>query len=125
MRIKSIVIAIFIVALYAVAAGAAQIQVTWDANTETDLAGYKVYFGTAPGQYSTPVTVTAPSYTLQGVTDKTTYYVAVSAFDTSGNESALSDEVSVYVPDVTPPAKPTGLLQRLIAWLRGLFGGLA
>lgn len=125
MRIKSIVIAIFIVALYAVAAGAAQIQVTWNANTESDLAGYKVYFGTAPGQYSTPVTVTAPSYTFQGATDKTTYYVAVSAFDTSGNESALSDEVSIYVPDVTPPAKPTGLLQRLIAWLKGFFGGLA
>lgn len=125
MRIKSIVIAIFIVTLYAVAAFSAQILVTWDANTEPDLAGYKVYCGTASGQYGAPVTVTTPSYTFQGATDKTTYYVAVSAIDTSGNESALSDEVSVYVPDVTPPAKPTGLLQRLIAWLKGIFGGLA
>lgn len=111
--------------LVSVLAQAAQIQVSWNANTEPDLAGYKVYMGTAPGQYSTPVTVTTPSYTFQGATDKTTYYVAVSAFDTSGNESALSDEVSIYVPDVTPPAKPTGLLQRLIAWLKGIFGGLA
>ena len=111
--------------LVSVLAQAAQVQITWNPNTETDLAGYKVYAGTAPGQYGAPITVTAPSYTFQEVTDKTTYYIAVSAFDTSGNESALSDEVSVYVPDVTPPAKPTGLLQRLIAWLKGLFGGLA
>lgn len=111
--------------LVSVLAQAAQVQITWSPNTETDLAGYKVYYGTAPGQYSAPITVTTTSYTFQGATDKTTYYVAVSAFDTSGNESALSDEVSIYVPDVTPPAKPTGLLQRLIAWLKGFFGGLA
>lgn len=113
------------ICLLSILAQAASIQVTWDANTESDLAGYKVYYGTAPGQYGAPVTVTTPSYTFQGATDKTTYYVAVSAIDTSGNESALSDEVSIYVPDVTPPAKPTGLLQRLLTWLKGLFGGLA
>lgn len=122
MRIKSIVIAIFIVALYAVAAFSAQIQVTWNANTETDLAGYKVYTGTAPGQYGAPITVTAPSYTFQEVTDKTTYYIAVSAFDTSGNESIKSEEVSVFIPDSTAPAQPKGLMQRLLAWLKKTLG---
>ena len=110
--------------LVSVLAQAAQIQVSWNANTETDLAGYKVYAGTAPGQYGAPVdvgNVTAYTATLTPATG-TTYYFALTAYDTSGNESVKSDEVSVYVPDVTPPAKPTGLLQRLLAWLKGLFG---
>jgi fibronectin type 3 domain-containing protein len=99
----------------------ASIQVTWNPNTESDLAGYKVYYGTASGVYGEPITVVNPAYTLTTVQDKTTYYFAISAFDTSGNESEKSNEISIYVPDVTPPAKPTGLMQRLVAWLKSIF----
>jgi hypothetical protein len=68
---------------------------TWSSNTETDLVGYKVYIGTAPGVYSTntPVGMVA-SYTFSNLALGTTYYFAVSACDTSGNESALSPAVS-------------------------------
>ncbi len=67
----------------------------WDANNEADLAGYRVYVGLASGAYSTSIDVgTVTSYTLTGLATGTTYYFAVTAYDTSGNESAPSNEVS-------------------------------
>lgn len=67
-------------------------------NSETDLAGYKVYVGTAPGLYSYPgspiVIGRTDNYAITGLPVGQTYYFAISAFDDSGNESALSSEVS-------------------------------
>ncbi len=85
---------------------AASIRVSWNANTDTDLAGYKVYYGTQSNTYGTPANVTSgTSYDITSVEAGTTYYTAVSAFDTSGNESAKSTEQSITVPaaDTTPP----------------------
>lgn len=73
----------------------------WDANTETDLAGYRVYKGTGSGQFDTPI-VTLPanatSYEATGLQKGNTYFFVVTAFDTSGNEGPLSNEVTVVVP---------------------------
>ena len=71
---------------------------SWSLNTESDIAGYKIYVGTAPGLYMYPgspfiVGVTG-SYTIGGLPSGQTYYFAVSAFDTFGDESGLSSEVS-------------------------------
>ncbi len=74
---------------------AAQIKLAWDANTESDLAGYRVYFGTTSGAYTNPVGVgNVTQYTLGGLTPGQTYYIAVTAFDTSEHESDYSNEVS-------------------------------
>jgi large repetitive protein len=85
---------------------ATSLQVTWTADTDSDLAGYKVYWGTASGAYGTPASVTSGTlYDISSVQAGTTYYVAVSAYDTSGNESAKSTQQSITVPasDTTPP----------------------
>lgn len=92
-------------------AQAADLQVTWNANTEGDLAGYRVFCGTAPGVYTAKVTVgkDATSYLLAGLDEGTTYYVALTAFDTSANESGFSAEVSASTGDQAAPDPPTGL----------------
>ena len=71
---------------------------TWTANGEPDLAGYKIYIGTASGTYDAPgsafVTGKVTSYTVSNLPKSQTYFFAISAYDSAGNESALSAEVS-------------------------------
>ncbi|MDL1888975.1 hypothetical protein FBQ96_05245, partial [Nitrospirales bacterium NOB] len=62
-------------------------NLAWNANSETDLAGYKVYWGTSSGRYGSPVDVgKATSYLFSNLKVGSTYYFAVTAYDQSGNE---------------------------------------
>lgn len=80
-------------------AWAQSVTLEWDANTETDLAGYKVYFGTASRTYGTPITLgKVTTYTVTGLTPGVTYYFAVTAYNTAGLESGFSNEVSATIP---------------------------
>jgi hypothetical protein len=68
---------------------------TWSANTEQDLQGYRVYMGTQTGVYSAPVSVgNTTTYTVGNLTGGRTYYFSVTAVDSVGNESQYSSEVS-------------------------------
>ena len=70
-------------------------NLTWTANTEPDLAGYKVHIGTQPGIYNPPITLgTVTTYTATNLTSGKTYYFCVSAFDSAGNDSPCSAEIS-------------------------------
>jgi hypothetical protein len=77
------------------------ISLAWDANSESDLAGYKLYYGTASGVYSNSVDVGMATqsggtvtYTLTGLTSGQIYYIVATAYDTSNNESGYSNEVN-------------------------------
>ncbi len=89
--------------------GNQQVDVTWDANTEPDLAGYKVYRRTVAGGATTSLTefpIAANSYNDTGLAAGTTYYYLISAVDLSGNESPLSAEISVATNAAPPPPPP-------------------
>ncbi len=65
-----------------------------DGTALTDLAGFKVYYGTASGSYTQVVNVGyVTTYTVNNLTSGT-YYFAVTAYDTSGYESGYSNQVS-------------------------------
>ncbi len=75
-----------------------------DGTPLTDLAGYKVYYGTTSGGYSSSVDVGNVTSTKVGnLAKNVTYYFAVTAYDTAGNESIYSNEVYKLIPDLIPP----------------------
>ena len=81
----------------------------WAANSESDLAGYKVYQGTTTGSYGPSIDVkNVTTYTVSNLQADMTYSFAITAYDLSGNESYPSDEVSKYIADssldLTPPS---------------------
>lgn len=78
---------------------AAAIRLTWQSNPESDLAGYRVYYGTTSHSYNSSKDVGLATTTdINGFVSGATYYFAVTAYDTSGNESALSDEIVAAIP---------------------------
>jgi len=105
--------------LISVWARAEQVTLAWDANTESDLAGYKVHYGTASGSYTTSVDVhkVIPSI-VTGLTAGQTYYFVVTAYNASNNESGYSNQVSYSVPAPNgapaTPATPSGASGALV-----------
>lgn len=114
------------------------IHVSWNPNTESDLAGYKVLYA-APGDPGWAITDGAITYTLGSFPNTSAlitttsydllagsgpYAVAVVAVDTSGNESAPSDVHVINVVDepaplVIPPInvapdKPTQIIINIV-----------
>ncbi len=75
-------------------AGAGVINLIWDANAESDLAGYLVLRSEAPGdtlQRLTPEPVAVTSYRDESVRPGTRYVYAVIAVDRAGNTSPQSN----------------------------------
>jgi hypothetical protein len=75
------------------------IELTWDRDTEPDLAGYRIYRG-EPGGVLQKVgeTAEAPSYSDRQIEAGKKYRYTVSAFDKAGNESKQSAEIEVAAP---------------------------
>ena len=87
---------------------AASVQLRWDEST-THADGYKVYYGFSSEHYDVILDVgQALSVAISGLVDGLTYYFAVTAYDTSGHESALSNELSTQpsVPGMPPLPQP-------------------
>jgi len=75
-----------------------------DGTPLTDLAGYKLYYGTTSGNYSNSIDVgNVTTFQINNLTDGLTYYFAATAYDTSGNESSFSNEVSKTISSPPPP----------------------
>jgi regulation of enolase protein 1 (concanavalin A-like superfamily) len=76
-------------------AGDGQVSLDWNNNSEGDLAGYRVYRSTTSGSgYGQIASPSSSAYTDSGVSNGTTYYYVVTAYDTSDNESGYSNEAS-------------------------------
>jgi Fibronectin type III domain len=67
-----------------------------DGTPVTDLAGYHIYYGTTEGAWTSTITVleaTETSYVVSGLAPGT-YYFAVVAFNTAGDDSPESNVAS-------------------------------
>jgi hypothetical protein len=83
-------------------------RLSWIAPTEytdgtalSDLAGYRVHMGTAPRAYDTVFEISDPAqldYVVDALERGRTYYFAVTAVNTAGDESGFSNEGSKAIP---------------------------
>jgi len=106
----------FLCSFSAIQAG--QVVFEWDANSEEDLAGYRLYQSITPGQYVYGeenavgnIVAGTETFTLTMNVDGTFYWV-LTAYDTAGNESGPSNEVTTDV-NFKPPSPPTGCVLRI------------
>jgi hypothetical protein len=104
------------------------VRVTWNKNIESDLAGYLVYCGTSPGSYDRIVGADLTArIDIMDVEAGRTYYFAVTARDTSGNQSGYSQQVVITIPvadsgNSGTNTNSTGIIGSIITSADGLFG---
>ena len=99
LKYKLLLFSILCILLNANMLFAGTVTLAWDVpttNTDgtllTDLAGYKVYYGTSSGSYNQSIDVgNVTTYTLN-LTDGTTYYFTVIVYNTVRSESMYSNE---------------------------------
>ena len=113
-----------VLVLFPMIAYGAAVDLAWDPNTESDLAGYKIHYGTASGAYSHSVDVGSEEaaagrnpacgapydpfktacceYKLELAPG--TYYLSATAYDEDENESAYSEELvhTIAIPNHNP-----------------------
>lgn len=80
--------------------GVDRVFLTWNENKERDLAGYHVYRSIRSGKDRDRLTdkpLNRTTYSDTTVKAGVTYYYVITAVDTSGNESAWSEERKVFV----------------------------
>ena len=75
-------------------ARAEQVSLAWDANTEPDLGGYRLYYGTASQAYFQVIDVGKNTQvTVSNLSQGVTYFFAVTAYNLQGAESDYSNEI--------------------------------
>lgn len=92
--------------LSATATGPTQVELTWQPNTEPDLAGYIIYRNNVE---IARVGNSTTTYTDSGLMPNTAYTYGIKAYNTSGLTSDMSNVVVVTTPFELPPAAPSGL----------------
>jgi hypothetical protein len=94
-------------AISVVGSAAGSIMLSWDPPTQrddgtplTNLAGYKLYWGTAFGHYPNLAAIPNPGVATYVVDQLTsgTYYLVATAYDSSGMESGYSNAVTETIP---------------------------
>ncbi|KKP98047.1 MAG: hypothetical protein US25_C0013G0004 [Candidatus Moranbacteria bacterium GW2011_GWE1_36_7] len=83
-----------------------QAKLNWNASSESDVNGYKIYYGIEKrkgdcprdGGYTKKVDVgKKTSYQIDNLKDGSTYYFSVTSYNASGKESCFSEEMQKTV----------------------------
>jgi VCBS repeat-containing protein len=92
---------------------AAQADISWLPNSETNLAGYEIHYGTTSQNYTTVIDVGLPEpvdgrihAAVDDLAEGNTYFFAAKAYDSNGDESDYSQEISYTVTSSEPSPPP-------------------
>lgn len=84
------------------------VHLWWQANEETNMAGYFVHYGPAPGRYTNTTFVGMLTNVFAAVGETGRVWLAVSALNDWWLESDLSDPITAVV-ETNRPARPVGV----------------
>ena len=116
----TIILYIAVLNNFAFAAVNGSADFSWLPNSESDLTGYKIRYGTSQnGPYDLVVDVGNPAPvegrikgSVSGLSQGVTYYFIATAYNETGLESDYSTEVTYTCPlsdETIPPSSPIGL----------------
>jgi len=109
---KKIAIVSLLLMLISAVSEAANVNLSWNANTEADLAGYRLYRAPGPcvnpGPFARVQTFGKVVTGTDIISIDGTYCYALTAFDTGNLESVYSNKAEAIV-NANPPQAPTGL----------------
>jgi hypothetical protein len=71
-----------------------RLEIAWNANPETDITGYRVYWTLQSGSYPDSILTSHICDTLTGLHDDSLYYIIVRAVDADGHPSPLAYEAA-------------------------------
>jgi hypothetical protein len=87
---------------------AGSIDLAWDG--VAGASGYRIYYGTASGQYAASLDVgNTTSARLGGLDDCTDYYVSVKAYSAAGESAGFSNEIAGWAHPSFEPTAVAGL----------------
>lgn len=90
-----------------------RVDITWNRNRESDVAGYNVYYNyTYQGKYTLIGSTSGTYFVDDEAVNGNKYYYAVTAYDYNGNESELSYDVVYSTP------RPEGFSQAIFDFRR-------
>lgn len=90
-------------------AAAGTISLAWD--PVSGATGYRVYYGTSTGNYSSSITTGTASATISGLQDCSPYFVAVKAYNAAGESAQFSNELTGWSRPVVTSATPASAIQ--------------
>lgn len=84
-----------------------------DGTPLTDLAGFRIHVGSESGVYDEVYEIDDPAAATYDLTlsGADTYFIAMTAYDSDGDESVFSAEVTL---SITVPEPPTSIVIRII-----------
>lgn len=101
---KKLLLSILLLLLLCTQVNATSVDLQWDANTETDLDGYKVLYVADSNDFANATIVDVKNITtatINNLDPSKSYNFAVKAYNTVGMESSLSNIVNV--PELLSP----------------------
>jgi hypothetical protein len=85
------------------AKAASSLIIAWTQSSNTNVVGYKVYFGNTSHLYTNVIIAgNVTSTIIPKIVGGMTYYIAATTYNAAGIESAYSTEVSYTAPMVAP-----------------------
>ena len=92
------------------------VTLSWNANSESDVAGYRVHYGSTSAPFAQVAEVATNLALISNLTNGATYSFAVTAYNSAGAESAYSEPVLYTAGStrVVPPAILANISTRAI-----------